>query len=138
MSKGERESGGAENPAILADCCEAVIGALYLDGGMEAAERFIYAHWLPFLNEVVRPPKDPKTALQEWAQAKGLPLPVYATVYVAGPDHDPTFSVQVSVRGYPRVTASGRSKRQAEQSAASLLLRMIRARKPAGQQKEDG
>lgn len=129
MSKGESDAGGRDNPAILADCCEAVIGALYLDGGMEAAERFIYSQWLPLLDEVVRPPKDPKTALQEWAQSRGMPLPVYTTIMVSGPDHDPTFSVQVSVRGHPRVTASGHSKRQAEQSAAALLMRMIRSRK---------
>ena len=129
MSKSEEDAGGRANPAILADCCEAVIAALHIDGGMEAAQRFIYAHWVPMMNETIKPPKDPKTALQEWAQGRGLPLPVYTTLYQTGPAHDPVFAVQVFVRSHPRTTATGRSKRAAEQTAAQLLLRMIRSRR---------
>ncbi len=133
MSKSEEDAGGRGNPAIVADCCEAIIAALYIDGGMEAAQRFIYAHWVPMMNEAVKPPKDPKTALQEWAQGRGLPLPVYTTLYQTGPAHDPVFAVQVFVRSYPRTTATGRSKRAAEQTAAQLLLRMIRSRRPTAE-----
>ncbi len=125
MSSGEDMSGGRSNPAIAADCCEAVIAALFQDGGMIAAERFIAKYWATLLAQTPRPPKDPKTALQEWAQSRGLPLPVYATVAQSGPDHDPTFTVRVQVKGYPAATATGRSKRLAEQIAAQFLLAMI-------------
>lgn len=125
LSRSEEESGGRDNDALLSDCCEAIVAALYLDGGMEAARRFIYRHWVPLMNEALRPPKDPKTALQEWAQSRGLPLPVYTGISQDGPAHSPTFTVQVFVRGLPRSTASGRSKRAAEQAAAQLLMRTI-------------
>ncbi|MEN8195297.1 MAG: ribonuclease III, partial [Pseudomonadota bacterium] len=101
LSNGEEEAGGRENPAILADCCEAVIAALYLDGGLPAAVRFIYTHWTSLMSEAMHPPKDPKTALQEWAQGRGLPLPAYTVLETKGPDHAPMFSVQASVRGFP-------------------------------------
>lgn len=125
MSAGEDLSGGRGNPAIAADCCEAVIAALYQDGGMPAAERFIAKYWATLLAQTPRPPKDPKTALQEWAQSRGLPLPVYATVAQSGPDHDPTFTVRVQVKDHPAASATGRSKRLAEQIAAQFLLAMI-------------
>ncbi|MGE0733676.1 MAG: ribonuclease III [Alphaproteobacteria bacterium] len=125
LSKSEEDAGGRKNPAILADCCEAVISALYTDGGMPAAVRFIYAHWVPMMNEAIAPPKDPKTALQEYCQGRGLPLPTYTTIHAAGPAHDPMFSVAVYVRGLPRAQATGRSKRLAEQSAAAFLLKVL-------------
>ena len=130
LSAGEELSGGRNNPAIAADCCEAVIAALYLDGGFAAAERFIAKLWAPLINQTPRPPKDPKTALQEWAQSRGLPLPVYTTMAQSGPDHDPTFTVRVQVRGYPPTTATGRSKRLAEQIAAQFLVAMISGQNP--------
>lgn len=130
LSAGEELSGGRNNPAIMADCCEAVIAALYLDGGFKAAERFIAKFWTPLLNQTPRPPKDPKTALQEWAQSRGLPLPVYSTVAQSGPDHDPTFTVRVQVKGFPAATATGRSKRLAEQIAAQFLVAMITGQTP--------
>ena len=130
LSAGEELSGGRNNPAIAADCCEAVIAALYLDGGFAAAERFIAKFWAPLVNQTPRPPKDPKTALQEWAQSRGLPLPVYSTVSQSGPDHDPTFTVRVQVKGYPPTTATGRSKRLAEQIAAQFLVAMISGQNP--------
>jgi len=130
LSAGEELSGGRNNPAIAADCCEAVIAALYLDGGFAAAERFIAKLWAPLVNQTPRPPKDPKTALQEWAQSRGLPLPVYSTVAQSGPDHDPTFTVRVQVKGYPPTQATGRSKRLAEQIAAQFLVAMISGQNP--------
>ncbi len=125
LSPGEELTGGRSNPSIAADCCEAVIAALYLDGGFPAAERFIAKFWASLLNQTPRPPKDPKTALQEWAQSRGLPLPVYVTVAQNGPDHDPTFTIRVQVKGFPAASATGRSKRLAEQIAAQFLLAMI-------------
>src|SRR5262249_49728086 len=77
--------------AVLADACEAVIGALYLDGGLAAAEKFISAHWSALMRADIVPPKDAKTALQEWAQARGLPLPVYRVQDSSGPAHAPSF-----------------------------------------------
>jgi ribonuclease-3 len=126
MAPSEAETGGRDNPQTLADCCEAVIGAIYLDGGLDAAARMIHHNWAPILDEVVQPPKDPKTTLQEWAQSHGLPLPVYSTVTRTGPDHEPVFEVQCDVRGLPRMKAKGRSKRTAEQGAAQRLLRVVR------------
>ncbi len=122
MSHGEEESGGRDNPGLLADTCEAVIAALYLDGGMAAAENFIQRYWLPLLIEAPEPPKDAKTTLQEWAQKRGLELPVYVEVNRAGPAHAPTFTVEVSVTGLGAKAATGPSKRAAEQVAASALL----------------
>jgi ribonuclease-3 len=125
ISKGEAEAGGRQNSAILADCCEAVIAALFLDGGMPAAERFIHEYWVPIMEAAAEPPKDVKTALQEWAQARALPLPAYTVVANEGPDHQPVFSVEVSIEGQPSATATGSSKRAAEKAAARKMLEAI-------------
>jgi ribonuclease-3 len=122
LSKGEADGGGRENPASLADACEAVIGAIFLDGGLEAARKFIDHMWRPMLLAEAKPPQDAKTALQEWAQAHGFPLPVYEVVSASGPPHEPTFVVRVSVSGRAPVDATGRSKRTAEQAAARALF----------------
>jgi len=129
LSKGESDAGSRESPTLLADACEAVIAALYLDGGPEAARPFIERYWNPFVEEAQTPPSDAKTALQEWAQGQKLPLPKYQTVTVMGPSHDPRFTVVVLVEGLPPAEAQGRSKRAAEQAAAELLLARIRNRK---------
>ncbi len=122
LSPGEAEGGGRDNAAILADACEAVIAALYLDGGLKSASRFIRAAWADWVERDARPPVDPKTALQEWAQGRGLPLPCYETVARRGPDHEPEFEISVSVKGSGSASASGTSKRNAEKEAASRLL----------------
>jgi ribonuclease-3 len=122
MSRGEEESGGRHNPAILADTCEAVIAALYLDGGITAAGNFIRRYWMPLLLEDPEPPKDAKTALQEWAQKRGLELPVYLEIARDGPAHAPVFTVKASVTGLGAKAATGTSKRAAEQAAAAALL----------------
>ncbi len=127
LSPAEEETGGRSNPAIWADCCEAVIGALFGDGGLATAERFIAEHWSAMIDQSDGQLKDAKTSLQEWAQSRGMALPSYATVEVTGPDHDPSFTVKVVVEGYPEAVASGRSKRAAEQAAARLLLDRIGA-----------
>jgi ribonuclease-3 len=125
LSRGEEEGGGRKNPAMLADACEALIGALYLDGGLEMARRFIERHWRPKMDAEAKPPQDAKTTLQEWAQAAGLALPLYTVVKSEGPPHDPVFEVSVSVTGQKPVTARGRSKRAAEQAAARGLLDQV-------------
>lgn len=126
VSKGEAEGGGRENPGLLADVCEAVIGALYLDGGLKVARAFIEPRWRPLLAQDRKPPQDPKTALQEWAQARGLALPVYREVSRSGPPHDPMFKVAVDVEGTDSAYGEGRSKRLAEQEAARCILERLR------------
>jgi ribonuclease-3 len=127
LSKAEEDAGGRGNAAILADCCEAVIGALYVDGGLEPARACVVKQWAGLMEEAVTPPKDAKTALQEWAQGRGKPLPVYETVTMHGPPHDPIFEVRVKVDGLEPVTARGPSKRAAEQLAANEMLGKVKA-----------
>ena len=111
--------------SLKADALEAVMGAIYLDGGLNAASAFIERHWAPLIAEDTHPPRDPKTSLQEWAQARALPLPRYQEVARAGPDHAPHFTVRVSVQSQAPGEANGRSKRAAEQEAAANLLAAI-------------
>jgi ribonuclease-3 len=125
LAKGEQDSGEARNPAILADACEALIAALYLDGGLPAAHSFIARYWSGRLAAEPEPPKDAKTRLQEWAQGRGLALPAYRETSREGPPHEPLFSVEVRVEGLPPESGAGRSKRIAEQEAASRLLERI-------------
>jgi ribonuclease-3 len=125
MGPGESDGGGRENYAILADACEALIAAIYRDGGLKAARRFIETHWSARLAAEPAPPHDAKSMLQEWAQGRGLPLPVYRVVDREGPDHAPRFTISVEVAGKPPATACGHSKRTAEQVAAQALLDAI-------------
>src|SRR4051794_4269130 len=127
LSTGEAESGGRTNGAILADSCEAVIGALYLDGGLPVAEKFIRTRWADFNDRTASPPQDVKTALQEWAQGRGKPLPINETLGQTGPDHSPKFEVRVHLEGHEPLTAEGTSKRAAEKAAASAKLRRVGA-----------
>jgi len=122
LSKSEGEMGGRSNPSILSDCCEAVIAALYLDGGLEAANSFIKDKWEPLMENTYEPPKDDKTRLQEWAQAQGLGLPAYSEVKREGPSHAPLFTMKVALSDGKSVFATGKSKRLAEQAAAGLLI----------------
>jgi ribonuclease III len=125
IADSEAASGGRENPSILADACEALIAALYLDGGLEAAERFVERYWESLADETPAPPIDAKTALQEWAQAKGLPLPNYYETGRTGPSHAPVFTLEVSIEGFEPTSASGPSKRAAEQAAAEQMLNQV-------------
>ncbi len=122
LSKGEEETGGRANPTVLADALEAAIGALYLDGGLAPAEAFVRRHWTAPMEAAEHPPEDAKTRLQEWVQGKGRPLPEYTTTGVEGPPHSPTFTVEVRIAGQPPASATGPSKRAAEQAAAAALL----------------
>jgi ribonuclease III len=126
LSRAETAAGAASNPGILADACEALIAAIFVDGGFAAASSFVRRFWEPLIEEMEEPPRDPKTALQEWAQARGLALPAYELVSTSGPDHSPLFTVAASVAGGDRATATASSKRLAEaRAAASLLDRLI-------------
>lgn len=122
VSRGETEAGVRESETILSDAMEAVIGALYLDGGLEAAQRFILQCWNPLVEAERRPPQDAKTTLQEWVQARKIPLPTYETVGRDGPAHAPEFTVRVSVEGHGAQTGTGKSKRIAEQDAAGKMM----------------
>jgi len=122
LSRAEAAAGAAGNPGILADACEALIAAIFVDGGFAAASSFVRRFWEPLIDEMEEPPRDPKTALQEWAQARGLALPAYELVSTSGPDHSPLFTVAASVAGGDRATATASSKRLAEARAAASLL----------------
>ena len=122
LSRAEAAAGAPANRAILADACEALIAAIYLDGGFAAASAFVRRFWEPLIEEMVDPPRDPKTALQEWAQARGLALPAYELVATSGPDHAPLFTMRASVIGADPATATASSKRNAEAKAAASLL----------------
>ncbi|MDR3425077.1 MAG: ribonuclease III [Alphaproteobacteria bacterium] len=116
---------GRKNIATLPDAMEAVIGALYLDGGYAPARDFIHKYWQRDI-AVSETPADPKTTLQEWAQKQGLPLPVYRVVKNSGPPHAPKFMIEVSVKGFPPEQAEGNSKRDAQKLAAGKLLGVVR------------
>jgi ribonuclease III len=122
LSPSEAAAGAARNPGILADVLEAVIAAIYLDGGFDAAVAFIERFWEPLLSEMEAPPSDPKTTLQEWAQGRKLPLPDYRLVATSGPDHAPQFTIAVQVKGHDEASATASSKRAAETGAAAVLL----------------
>jgi ribonuclease-3 len=124
LGAGEALSGERRNQTILADVCEAIIGAVFLDSGYEAAKALVERSFKSLLEAPRRPLRDPKSALQEWAQGRGLPPPTYTVAEQTGPDHAPKFRVMVKVKGAETEFGLGTSKRIAEQAAArSLLLR---------------
>jgi len=125
LSRGENEAGSRTSHNLLSDVCEALIGALFIDGGWALARAMVNEHWAPLLATVAAPERDARTALQEWAQRRGLPLPVYTTLEVSGPGHQLSFSVEVSVSGLSPMVATGPSKRAAGKAAAELLLRTV-------------
>jgi len=107
---------------ILADACEAVIGAVFLDAGYAASTALVERFWGEHLTVSARPLRDPKTVLQEWAQARGLPTPAYREIERTGPHHDPRFRISVELPEHPLAEGCGRSKRSAEQAAAAAML----------------
>jgi len=123
MSPGEVEAGGRAKMAILGNACEALIGALYLDGGLEVARGFIETNWLKLIDDVENAPQDAKTALQEWAQARGVEPPTYKVKRREGPDHAPVFTMAVTLKDRVPAEGVGTSKRIAEQAAAEAMLR---------------
>ena len=122
ISTGEEAAGARESVTILSDALEAVIGALYWDGGLEVARQFILEHWEPLLALDEEPPVDSKTALQEWAQRRKYALPEYKVVSQEGPAHSPKFLIEVCLGKFESQKGYGTSKRQAEQMAAKSLL----------------
>jgi ribonuclease-3 len=108
--------------SVLGDICEAVIGAIFLDGGYKASVAFVESNWTERMRKPVRPLRDPKTVLQEWAQGKGLPTPSYREVERTGPHHDPQFRVVVELPGLKPAEGIGGSKRAAEKVAATAML----------------
>jgi len=123
LGTSEANSGGRSRTAILADVCEAVVGAVFLDGGYAGAAAFIERLWGERVRVTERPLRDPKTALQEWAQGRGLPPPVYRELERKGPHHDPEFRVAVELPDRKPAEGFGRSKRAAEQAAAAAMLK---------------
>jgi len=125
MARAEAQSGGRRKPALLANAMEAIIAAIYLDAGMEASRVFILTHWAHLFEAQTNAPVDPKTALQEWAQARGRALPLYETIAQDGPDHAPRFTVRVTLDTGQNAEAVAASKRTAERESARLLLTSI-------------
>ena len=122
LGEGEAQAGGRDKDAILGDVCEAVIGAVFLDGGAAEAERVVRTAFCHRMKTPGRRLQDAKTTLQEWAQGRRLAAPLYRLSSRSGPDHAPQFAVLVDVDGFPAAQGAGPSKRVAEQAAAQAFL----------------
>ncbi|MFN3818535.1 ribonuclease III [Blastomonas sp.] len=122
LGKQARDDGGAGSTNILGDVVEALIGALYLDGGMERARAFIERHWGTRIAEISEAPRHPKSELQEWAAARNRKTPTYTMLGKSGPDHDLRFTVRVEIKGLGAAEATGTSKQEAETLAARQFL----------------
>lgn len=125
LGKQAREDGASQSENVVGDVVEALIGALLIDGGMDAAEQFIARTWEPHLAEQRKAPKHPKSALQELAAARECKPPVYEVVGRTGAHHAPKFTIRVSVPGLGEATAEGMSKQDAETDAAEALLKQL-------------
>jgi ribonuclease III len=122
LGEGEAQSGGAQKAAILGDVCEAIIGAVFLDADFEAAAEIIRKAFATRVTHARPSLRDPKSALQEWAQGRGLATPLYRVDERSGPDHLPRFRIAAVVDGFPPALGEGASKRVAEQAAAEAFL----------------
>ena len=125
LSVGEIKSGGQMKEKILSDAMEALIGAIYLDGGFGVAHDFVKKFWGERLRLQISPPEDAKSRLQEWAQAKSIPLPKYTLINKSGTSHLPIFEMEVFVTEGGKAVATAKSKRAAEKSAALKMLQKI-------------
>lgn len=114
-----------QNSSILSDVCEAILGALYLDQGLDVVKEFIITLWTPYIHTDQSAPKDAKSALQEWAQKHRYSLPVYTIISKTGPDHDPSFTIQSEIKGFGLAMGHGKSKKSAEEAAAKELLKEL-------------
>jgi ribonuclease III len=132
MGRSEMQTGGRRKTAILGDAMEAVIAAVYLDGGLEAARALIERHWDARIRGASAQAPDAKTALQEWAQARGLKPPAYLDRERTGPDHAPSFTVEARLEDGRAATGAASSKRAAQQQAAATLLAKLAAADGAG------
>lgn len=122
LGRSEMLSGGRRKQALLGDAMEAVIAAVYLDAGFDAAKQLVLGLWGNRIGTVKEDARDAKTALQEWAQARGMPPPAYIEISRDGPDHAPNFVISVRLENGKSAEAKAGSKRQAEQAAAKALL----------------
>ncbi len=125
LGNSESHAGGRLRTTILADACEGLVGAVFVDGGYAAADELIARFWKERMIKTVRPLRDAKTMLQEWAQARGLPTPAYKELARTGPHHDPEFKVAVVLPDRPPAEGLGSSKRAAEQAAAAAMLSRV-------------
>jgi ribonuclease III len=125
LGKQARDDGAYDSDNVLGDVMEALIGALYLDCGIAAADRFIRIHWADLVEGLLSAPRHPKSALQEWAAAKNRKPPLYEVTDRSGPHHAPRFTVRVSVGSAGSAEATGNSKQEAETAAAAALLEQL-------------
>jgi ribonuclease-3 len=122
LDGGATKQGARDNDRVLGDACEALIAALYVEGGLELAARFVLQFWADAFANLDAPTKDPKTQLQEWAMARALPVPRYKVLKQTGSAHEPVFTIEVFIEGFAPETAKAGSKREAEKLAADLML----------------
>lgn len=125
MSAGEEKEGGRSNLNNIENVLEALIGAIYLDGGLAKVKTFIKSYWLDYLDRKAEISEDPKSILQEWLQSQGFPLPVYKIVSSEGSAHLPIFNIELKVEGFKSVYSSGSSKKKAEKVAALKFLQIV-------------
>lgn len=126
LSEAERQSGGHMNENIISDVVESLMGAVYLDGGYEVAQKVILTLWGDNIKTLDEAPQDPKTELQEWVQARALGLPQYEIIEKTGPDHAPSFVIQLTIEGEEPMTAEGSSRRVAEKTVARKMLKRLK------------
>ena len=129
LGRSEMLSGGRRKKTLLGDAIEAVIAAVFLDGGFEAAQKVVLRHWSGRISNVKTLARDPKTELQEWAQSCGFPPPKYSLMSRKGPDHQPVFVIEARLENGLFIEASAGNKRDAEKDAAATLLQKIKDRK---------
>lgn len=115
--------------SVLANCVESIIAALYIDGGLEAAQNFIHKYWHDAICNVEELPKDAKTLVQEWAQKKGMEIPEYKEIGRSGPDHAPSYILEVTLQNGLKATGEGKNKKLAERDAAQKLWQIITSHK---------
>ena len=125
LGKQARDDGAVHSGNVLGDVVEALIGALYLEGGLPAAERFIHRAWANFVDNQAQAPRHPKSALQEWAAAHNCRPPIYTLAGRSGPHHAPRFTVTVEIPGRASAKGEGASKQEAETAAARALLEKV-------------
>ena len=126
LGKQARDDGASDSDNVIGDVVEALIGALYLDGGLEAAMAFVRSAWGDRVSTRDKAPQHPKSALQEWAAAQERKPPAYRLAERSGPQHAPTFIVEVEIRGVGSASAEGASKQEAETAAAAKLLEQLK------------
>lgn len=129
LGRSEMKTGGRRKLALLGDAMEAVIAAVYLDAGLEPARNMIVTLWGDRIDKVEDDARDPKTSLQEWAQARKMPPPKYIETNREGPDHAPMFTIKAELSNGRSATAEANSKRAAEQAAARTLLKQLESKK---------